>query len=186
MGITSREPGTVRGTAKRPHFSLAFISVTVQLWTLVFWVISVYFNIRNTVPKFGTFLLGHPVHYRLAMHGNSNIKYNSKLYSKLFSYLYGSKMKRRRKKLLDDLKDRRGYSHLEEALNRTMWRHRFGGGFGPVFRQNTEWMNECIQVSTNVQSLRQISCVAQFSYTLKIQQEIIDPNLNWAHRFVYM
>ena len=50
---------------------------------------------------------------------------------------------RRRKKLLDDLKDRRGYSHLkEEALERTMWRHRFGGGFGPVARQNTEWMNE--------------------------------------------
>jgi len=48
---------------------------------------------------------------------------------------------RRRKKLLDDLKDRRGYSRLkEEALDRTMWRHRFGGGFGPVVRQNTEWM----------------------------------------------
>ena len=46
---------------------------------------------------------------------------------------------RRRKKLLDDLKDRRGYSDLkEEALDRTMWRHRFGGGFGPVARQNTE------------------------------------------------
>ena len=46
---------------------------------------------------------------------------------------------RRRKKLLDDLKDRRGYSHLkEEALDRTMWRNRFGGGFGPVVRQNTE------------------------------------------------
>ena len=45
---------------------------------------------------------------------------------------------RRRKKLLDDLKDRRGYSHLkEEALNHTTWRHRFGGGFGPVVRQNT-------------------------------------------------
>jgi hypothetical protein len=28
----------------------------------VFWVISVYFNIRNTLPKFGTFLLGHPVY----------------------------------------------------------------------------------------------------------------------------
>jgi hypothetical protein len=27
----------------------------------VFWVISVYFNIRNTLPKSGTFLLGHPV-----------------------------------------------------------------------------------------------------------------------------
>ena len=46
---------------------------------------------------------------------------------------------RRRKKLLDDLKDRRGYSHLkEEALDRTMWRHRFGGDFGHVVRQNTE------------------------------------------------
>ena len=43
------------------------------------------------------------------------------------------------KKLLDDLKDRRGYSHLkEEALDRTMWRHRFGGGFGRVVRQITE------------------------------------------------
>ena len=50
---------------------------------------------------------------------------------------------RRRRKLLDDPKDRRGYSHLkEEVLDRTMWRHRFGGGFGPVVRQNTEWMNE--------------------------------------------
>ena len=50
---------------------------------------------------------------------------------------------RRRKKLLDDLKDRRGYSHLkEEALDRTMWRNRFGRGVGPVIRQNTEWMNE--------------------------------------------
>ena len=46
---------------------------------------------------------------------------------------------RRRKKLLDDLKDRRGYSHLkEEALDSTMWRNCFGGGFGPVVRQNIE------------------------------------------------
>ena len=46
---------------------------------------------------------------------------------------------RRRKKLLDDLKDRRGYSHLkEEALDRTIWRNSFGGGFEPVVRQNTE------------------------------------------------
>ena len=37
------------------------------------------------------------------------------------------------------LNDRREYSHLkEEALDRTMWRNRFGGGFGPVVRQNTE------------------------------------------------
>ena len=28
----------------------------------MFWVISVYFNIRNILPKSGTFLLGHPVY----------------------------------------------------------------------------------------------------------------------------
>ena len=28
----------------------------------MFWVISVYFNIRNTLPKSGTFLLGHHVY----------------------------------------------------------------------------------------------------------------------------
>ena len=40
---------------------------------------------------------------------------------------------RRRKKLLDDLKDRRGYCQLkEEALIGTLWRNRFGRGFGPV------------------------------------------------------
>jgi hypothetical protein len=47
--------------------------------------------------------------------------------------------RRRRRRLLDDLKDRRGYSHLnEEALDRPIWRNRFGGGFEPVVRQNTE------------------------------------------------
>jgi hypothetical protein len=46
---------------------------------------------------------------------------------------------RRRRKLLDDLKERRGYSHLkEEAIDRTMWRARFGRGFGPVVRQTTK------------------------------------------------
>jgi len=46
---------------------------------------------------------------------------------------------RRRRKLLDDLKGRRGYSHLkEEAVDRTMWRARFGRGFGPVVRQATK------------------------------------------------
>jgi hypothetical protein len=46
---------------------------------------------------------------------------------------------RRRKKLLDDLKERRGYSHLkEEALDRTMWRACFGRDFGPVVRQTAK------------------------------------------------
>jgi len=46
---------------------------------------------------------------------------------------------RRRRKLLDDLKERRGYSHLkEEALDRTMGRAHFGRNFGPVVRQTTK------------------------------------------------
>jgi hypothetical protein len=45
---------------------------------------------------------------------------------------------RRRRKLLDDLKERRGCSYLkEEALDCTMWRARSGRGFGPVVRQTT-------------------------------------------------
>ena len=40
---------------------------------------------------------------------------------------------RRREKLLDDLKNRRGYCQLkEEAQYRTMWRNLFGRSFGPV------------------------------------------------------
>jgi len=40
---------------------------------------------------------------------------------------------------LDELKERRGYSHLkEEALDHTTWRARFGRGFGPVVRQTTK------------------------------------------------
>jgi hypothetical protein len=46
---------------------------------------------------------------------------------------------RRRTKLLDDLKERRGYSNLkEEAVDRTMWRAGFGRGFGPVVRQTAK------------------------------------------------
>jgi hypothetical protein len=49
---------------------------------------------------------------------------------------------RRSRKLLDDLKKRRGYSHLkEEALDRTMWNPRFGRGFGPVVRQTAKLIN---------------------------------------------
>jgi hypothetical protein len=47
---------------------------------------------------------------------------------------------RRREQLLDDLKENRRYWKLkEEALDRPMWRTRFGRGYGPVVRQTTEW-----------------------------------------------
>jgi len=46
---------------------------------------------------------------------------------------------RRRKKLLDDLKDRRGYCELkEEVVDRTMWRNCFARGFGPAVWQITD------------------------------------------------
>ena len=60
--VTTRETGTVRGTARRRHFPLATISVTVQLRIQVFWVRSAYFNVRNILPKSGTFPPGHPVY----------------------------------------------------------------------------------------------------------------------------
>jgi hypothetical protein len=50
---------------------------------------------------------------------------------------------RRRKQLLNDLKEKRRYCKLKEkALDRTLWRSRFGRGYGPVVRQTTGWMNE--------------------------------------------
>jgi hypothetical protein len=49
---------------------------------------------------------------------------------------------RRGRKLLDDLKEWRGYSHLkEEALRSIMWRARFGRGFGSVVKQTAKRMS---------------------------------------------
>jgi hypothetical protein len=46
---------------------------------------------------------------------------------------------RRHRKLLDDLKEKRGYCNLkEEALDRTIWRACFGRGFGPITRQTAK------------------------------------------------
>jgi hypothetical protein len=45
---------------------------------------------------------------------------------------------RRRKQLLDDLKEKRRYCKLKEVpLHRTAWRTRFGRGSRPVARQTT-------------------------------------------------
>jgi hypothetical protein len=46
---------------------------------------------------------------------------------------------RRYKQLLDSLNDKRRYWKLkEEALDRNLWRTRFGRGDGPVVRQTTK------------------------------------------------
>jgi hypothetical protein len=53
---------------------------------------------------------------------------------------------------MDDLKEKKRYWKLkEEALDRTLWRTRFGRGYGPVVRQTTERMNElCIFLNFNI------------------------------------
>jgi len=69
---------------------------------------------------------------------------------------------RRRKELLDDLKDRRGYCQLkEEALDRTMWREHFGRGFGPVVWQVTD-DDECRQCHTTKRHALQRSTVLPY------------------------
>lgn len=46
---------------------------------------------------------------------------------------------RRRKVVLDDLKDMTGYRKFkDEALDHTMWSTRFGRGYGPDVRQTME------------------------------------------------
>jgi hypothetical protein len=46
---------------------------------------------------------------------------------------------RRCKQLLDYLKEKRRFWKLkEEALDHTLWRNRFGRGYGPVVRQTNE------------------------------------------------
>ena len=57
-------------------------------------------------------------------------------------------LKFKKKFRLQRVKDRTVYSHLKaEALDRTVWRNRFGEGFGPVVRQNSERMNESLNSS---------------------------------------
>jgi hypothetical protein len=49
---------------------------------------------------------------------------------------------RRRKQLMDDLKEkRRNWKLKEEAIDLTLWRTRFGRGYGPAVRRTTELIN---------------------------------------------
>jgi hypothetical protein len=54
---------------------------------------------------------------------------------------------RRSRKLLDDLKERTGYSHLKKkALDHTMWRARFGRCFGPIYIYIYIYIYACVCV----------------------------------------
>ena len=61
------------------------------------------------------------------------------------SILCQGRRERRRRQLLDDLKEKRGYWKLkEEALGRTLWRTRLRRGYVLAPRQTTDLMNELI------------------------------------------
>ena len=86
IAYTSRQTDTVRGTTRRPHFSLAITSVTVQLRIWVFWVISLCFNLRNILPKSGTFPLRHSVYiYRVSQEEGTKLR-ESVPYVKIYRY----------------------------------------------------------------------------------------------------
>jgi len=64
---------------------------------------------------------------------------------------------RRRKKLLDELKETRGYCKLKAAaLDRTVRRTRFGRGYGAVVRKMREIMKEGIRVIKIMPVLRSV------------------------------
>jgi hypothetical protein len=53
--------------------------------------------------------------------------------------------RRRSKQLLDDFKEMRRYwKFKEEALDRTVWRTRFGRGYGLLVRETMKRMNGCV------------------------------------------
>jgi hypothetical protein len=64
------------------------------------------------------------------------------------------KRERRRKQLLDDLKETRGYWKMKEgALGRTLWRTRFGRRCGPVLEQTAELMIAIIRLLFKVSAV---------------------------------
>ena len=83
---------------------------------------------------------------------------------------------RRRKKLLDDLKDRRGYCQLkEEALDRTMWRNRFGPAVWQITDDDDDDM------------LAYVACLAPpYFCTLSHKQHDFQKKKNFEHKYVFV
>ena len=78
---------------------------------------------------------------------------------------------RKHKKLLDNLKDRRGYCQLkEEALDCTMRRNRFGRGFVPVVWQSTDDDDDDVarHVSTSEGNIR-----SQYFYSNRMKWVLV-------------
>jgi hypothetical protein len=87
---------------------------------------------------------------------------------------------RRRKQLLDDLKEKRRYWKLkEEAPDHTVWRTRFGRGYGPFVRQTTKSMNG--QETSHLQGIQTISAAIPSSYSIGIRDSFPMSKAAMAH-----
>ena len=85
---------------------------------------------------------------------------------------------RRHKQLLDDLKEMAGYCKLkEEALDRTVWRTRFGRGCGHVVRRTAGWMSSYTSTSTNEIWRKHVACLAGDTWTTNhsTDDRVLDP-----------
>ena len=89
-------------------------------------------NILNTIKRRKTYWIGH------ILRSNCLLKQviEGKIEGRIDVML---RRRRRRKQLRDILKETRGYCKLkEEALDRTLWRTRFGRSYGPAVIQTAE------------------------------------------------
>ena len=92
-------------------------------------------NILHTINRSKANLIGHIFHI---LHRSCLLKHVSGGKTEGRIEVTG-RQGRRRKQLLDDLKETRGYWDLkEEALGHTVWRTHFGTGCGCVIRQTVE------------------------------------------------
>jgi len=62
-----------------------------------------------------------------------------------------------------------------EALDRTLWRTRFGRGYGPVVRQTTEWTHSSTEVHSMIFIVRAV--------TKSDQKAAVPRSINMQHTF---
>jgi len=103
-------------------------------------------NILHEIRKWKANWIGHILH--------RNCLLKQVIEGKIKGEIGVTKWQRRRqRKLLDDLKDRRGYSHLnEKALDRTVWRRLW------TCRQTEYWMKEHATCPAHMILLHLITC----------------------------
>ena len=88
---------------------------------------------------------------------------------------------RKGKQLLDDLKEITGYWKLqEEAIYCTLWRIRFGRGYGLVVRQNAE------RISLNIKNVRVCILALAIRHSNRMQCVTLSSGLSGCTTFFHI